>query len=116
LREWMAPPLSALFVAAALIKDESAMATLFAPIPHREELAAQIRSGVTGFSFQYAEDKRTAFYVVSDGEMVSSYTLTGVTLEQAATVRYECDSITRWGASQFMAAIERAGLACNRVH
>jgi hypothetical protein len=98
------------------IHHEPAIANFVAPIPDGENLAAVLRTGQAGLLNRYWSEKSTAFYIASDGEVAVCWTITDVTLEQAATLAVECESITDFGSkAAFYAAVKRAGITYRRV-
>lgn len=94
--------------ATARLDDSAAMQTLLAPIPDGDELGRQLASRQPGLKARYFDEGRKGLYVVSDGKTVTCFTVTDVTVEQAATIRAECDSIEAWNYQRFQAAVERA--------
>ena len=102
--------------AMARFDDSRAMTSLLAPIPDGDALGQMLAERQPGRSQAYHAETRTARYVVSDGKTVQCFTVTNLTLEQAAAVAAECDSIKLWEPRAFQAAVERAlGAASDRV-
>lgn len=97
-----------LYTASANMNDAAAIETLLAPIKNGEQLRKILKPGHTGRTQGYDKGTRTARYLMSDGTMVVCYTVADITLEQAATIAAECDSVTEWNTAVFQAVVERA--------
>jgi len=97
-----------IFHAACRIKDKRALAAFVAPIPEGADVATKLRRGFSGLLTRYRDERRAAYYVVSDGKVAMCWTVTGISSDEAAAILSECDSITEWGDVPFNEAVERA--------
>jgi hypothetical protein len=104
----MAEEIARIYVARAKLDDAAAMASLISPIPSGDQLAAVLQRRQSGISCAYDRETSTARYVVSNGNIVQCFTLTGISLQEAATVRAECDEIEIWDIDTFRAAAAAA--------
>jgi hypothetical protein len=101
---------SVIFEAWARVDDDSAMERLLAPVPepHAWQLREWLKSGGCGRARYYHTETRSARYTACDGHIVAVFTVTEISLEQAATIEWECQSIKRWSVVAFDQAVERA--------
>ena len=79
--------------ARARLHNAEQMKALLAPIQHGDELAAELCDGEQGTLEIYDRETKTFRYLVSDGRSVACYTVTALTLVQAATIAAVCDGI-----------------------
>ena len=100
-------PAIRIYTAAADVSDSAAMNELIAAIPNGEELRHILGGAQSGRARAYHRETRTGRYVSTDGKHAECYTVTGITLQQAADIATECDGIERWGRAAFSAAAER---------
>jgi hypothetical protein len=103
--------------ATARINDAAAIKVLLTPMRDRAALKRKLRPGFRGHKYAYDEWAHTARYLLTDGEIVCCYSVTGISLEQAATIATACDQISEWSTRTFQAAVERVlGEELGRVH
>jgi hypothetical protein len=97
------------YQAGACIDDAQSMSTLLAPLKNAAELLTLVREGRAPFYNQnYDRETRTARYAVCDGTMMLVYTLTNVSLAEAAAVGARCQGIREWSYDAFSAAVDLA--------
>jgi hypothetical protein len=102
--------------AMARLDDAEAMGRLLAPIPDSDQLRPMLVPGYSGRSQRYFREMLKGLYIAADGVTVACLTVTGITLEQGATIAAECDAIAQWTAAAFNQAVERAlGIQSERV-
>lgn len=94
--------------AVARLGDAAAINALLAPMRDSRSLKKRLRPGFCGHKYSYYRYARTAHYLLTNGEIVACYTVTDVSLDQAATIAAECDGIVNWSLTTFQAAVERA--------
>jgi hypothetical protein len=92
----------------AQLTDTDALDRLVAPLSNGQRLRTQLRPGYAGVTHDYNYDTRAGHYIGADGELVVCYTVTGVTLQQAAEIAGELTDLTTWDGGAFEAAVERA--------
>jgi hypothetical protein len=84
------------------------MNALLGPIKEAEELRAGLEDGEPGSAELYDAETQVFRYIVSDGKTVACYTVTELTLVQAATIAAACEGISEWNFKSFAAAVEVA--------
>jgi len=92
--------------ARARLKDATGMSALLAPIKQGDELGADLQDGEPGSVELYDPETQIFRYIVSDGTCVACYTVTSLTLVQAATIAAACEGITEWNFKSFTRAVE----------
>jgi hypothetical protein len=97
-----------ILTARARLHNPEQMKALLAPIKHGDELAADLSDGEQGTVELYDRETRTFRYLVSDGRSVACYTVTALTLVQAATIAAVCDGISVFNFQSFARAVEVA--------
>lgn len=103
--------------ALARLNDAAAMNELLAPLRDGAALRRKLRPGFRGHKYLYDRHTRIARYLLTNGEIVACYSVTDVSLEQAAMIALACDHIREWSMMTFQAAVERAlGAELGRVH
>ena len=102
--------------AAARLNDSAALDALTSQIPSGEELRHHLRPGYEGSAQRYTAETRSLVTVAADGEIAACYTVSGVSVQEAATITAECEDIDEWSIESFRAAVERAlGRQSDRV-
>lgn len=99
--------MKSIYLAAARLNNKAAMRTLLEPIPNANGLRSILKAGQSGRTQSYHEETRKAFYVACDGREVWVWTITDVTLDQAARVAAACDDRV-WSSDSFQDAVRRA--------
>jgi hypothetical protein len=97
-----------ILTARARLHNAEQMKALLAPIKHGDELAEDLSDGEQGTVELYDRETRTFRYLVSDGRSVACYTVTALTLVQAATIAAVCDGISVFNFQSFARAVEVA--------
>ncbi len=100
-----------ILVAAARLNDKAAMRVLLAPIKNSRGLHELLRNARTSFRAQsYEQEARLARYVTFDPVTrdVTCYTVTDLSIQEAANIAVECDAIRMWNQAAFEAAVDRA--------
>jgi hypothetical protein len=92
----------------ARLDDAAAINALLAPLRDSRSIKRRLRPGFCGHKYSYYRHTRTAHYLLTDGEIVACYSVTDVSLDQAATIAVACESITDWSLGTFQAAVEHA--------
>jgi hypothetical protein len=97
-----------ILTARARLHNAEQMKALLAPIKHGDELATDLSDGEQGSVEIFDRETKTFRYIVSDGRIVVCYTVTGLTLVQAATIAAVCDGISVFNFQSFARAVEVA--------
>jgi hypothetical protein len=106
-----------IFDATASLDDVSALNALLAPLRDGATLKKKLRPGYRGHKYFYDEHTHTARYLLTNGDVVACYSVTGVSLGEAKAIAARCEGISEWCMSTFRAAVERAlGAECERLH
>lgn len=75
----------------ARIDDAIALKNLLAQLPEAEEVSPQLRKQF--FARAWEKEGARDYWIVSDGELATCYTVHGLTLKQAAAVRVQWDTM-----------------------
>jgi hypothetical protein len=97
-----------IFLANARVDDPAAKSALLAPLQDGGATAKALVPGQTAFAYVYNIDSRTARYLVSDGEMISCFSLVGVTQDEGMAVAKACEDKTDWSLNSFQTTAGRA--------
>jgi len=101
----------------ARLDDEAAINELLIPMRNRAALKKKLRSGFCGHKYAYDRWARTAHYLLTDGEVVACYSVTDVSLEEAAIIATACDEISNWSTRTFRGTVKRVlGTEFRRTH
>jgi hypothetical protein len=103
-----APSMHKILTTRARLHNAEQMKALLSPIKHGDELGADLSDGDQGTVELYDRETKTFRYLVSDGRSVACYTVTGLTLVQAATIAAACDAICVFNFESFALAVEVA--------
>ncbi|HTT00897.1 MAG TPA: hypothetical protein VMG11_02325 [Steroidobacteraceae bacterium] len=77
--------------AEAQVDDAGALDRLLAPLPEATELRPRLT--VQFFARAWDAERRCDYWVASDGRRVTCFTISGLTLQQAAAVRVRWDAL-----------------------
>ena len=94
--------------ASARLDDPGQMAEFLAPIPDGERLALVLTGGAPVASRAYDDDTWTARFVDSDGLVVTCFTVTDITIDQAEMIAASCLDEHDIDLEQFSHAVELA--------
>jgi hypothetical protein len=97
-----------MLVSTARIDEPRAMAAFLASIPDSAELAELLGSTGPLNTRAYDDENQTARFVISDGEIVTCFTVTDITIDQAEMITIECEKSDAWGETAFRDAAVRA--------
>jgi hypothetical protein len=84
------------------------MSALLEPIKQGDELGADLSDCEPGSVELYDPETQIFRYIVSDGKNVACYTVTDISLVQAATIAAACEGISEWNFKSFARAVEVA--------
>jgi hypothetical protein len=103
--------------AVARLDDVTALNALLAPIRDGATLKRKLRPGYRGHKYFYDRHSHTAHYLLTNGDVVSCYSVTELSLGEAKAIAARCEGISEWCMTAFRAAVERAlGVEFERVH
>lgn len=97
-----------IFLAKARLDDAVAVQSLLLPIQGYGNLRKMFSEHHSGFSYAYEEESSIGRFVASNGVTVMSFSVTGVTREEAASIAQECERIAVWDMYEIRKAADRA--------
>jgi hypothetical protein len=97
-----------ILLAKARLDDAPAVKSLLLPIREHGDLTRMFSERRSGFSYAYEEDSRVGRFVASNGVTVMSFSVTGVTCQEAASIAGECERIAVWDMYEIRKATDRA--------
>ena len=97
-----------ILLAKARLDDAPAVKSLLLPIQEYGNLTSMFRERRSGFSYAYEEESRVGRFIASNGVTVMSFSVTGVTRQEAASIAQECERIAVWDMYEIRKATDRA--------
>jgi hypothetical protein len=97
-----------ILLAKARLDDAAAVQSLLSPIKDHVNLASMFSERRSGLSYAYEEDSRVGRFIASNGVTVISFSITGVTRQEAASIALECERIAVWDMYEIRKAADRA--------
>jgi len=97
-----------ILLAKARLDDTVAVNSLLLPIQEYGNLTKMFSERRSGFSYAYEEESRVGRFVASNGVTVMSFSVTGVTRQEAASIAQECERIAVWDMYEIRKATDRA--------
>jgi hypothetical protein len=94
--------------ATARLDDAAAMAKFLSAIPNSEVLATVLRNGEPVSSRAYDDESWTARFVASDGQVVTCFAVTDITIDQAEMIAAACMDIPALDESGFREAVAQS--------
>jgi hypothetical protein len=91
--------------ALARLNDAAAVNRLLAPMRNSATLKRKLRPGFCGHKYAYDLNTRIARFLLTNGEIVVCYSVTGVSLEEAKTIAIACEHLGEWSMRTFQAAV-----------
>jgi hypothetical protein len=95
-------------MATARLDDTAAMAEFLSAIPEAEQLAKLLEKRDPLTSRAYDDEAWTARFVASDGTIVTCFTVTDITIDQAEMIAAACVGIRELDLIAFRQAVEEA--------
>jgi hypothetical protein len=92
----------------ARLDDAAAVQSLLSPIKDHVNLTNMLSERRSGFSYSYEEDSCVGRYIASNGVTVMSFSVTGVSRQEAASIAQECERIAVWDMYEIRKAADRA--------
>jgi hypothetical protein len=97
-----------ILLAKARLDDAPAVKSLLLPIHEYRNLTRMFSERRSGFSHAYEEGSRVGRFIASNGVTVMSFSVTGVTRQEAASIAQECERIAVWDMYEIRKATDRA--------
>ena len=94
--------------ALARLNDAAAMSEILAPMRNKASLKRKLRPGFCGHKYTYDLNTRIARYLLTNGEIVACYSVTGVSLEEAKAIAVACEYLGEWSIRTFQATVVHA--------
>jgi hypothetical protein len=105
-----------IFLAKVRLDDTAAVKSLLLPIQDKGNLAKMLSERQSGFSYAYEEESRIGRFIASNGVTVMSFSITGVTRQETASIAEACEGIAVWDMYEIRKAADRAlGASSERV-
>jgi hypothetical protein len=96
--------------------DDSAAVQSVLSIHDNRNLAKMLGERRPGFSYAYEEESCVGRFIASNGRTALSFSVTGITRQEAALIAAECEQIVLWNIYEFRKAADRAlGASFERV-
>ena len=95
-------------LAKARLDDTVAVKSLLLPIQEYGNLTKMFSERRSGFSHAYEEASRVGRFIASNGVTVMSFSVSGVTRQEAASIAQECERIAVWDMYEIRKATDRA--------
>jgi hypothetical protein len=92
----------------ARLDDAEAVKSLLLPDQEYINPTTMFNEHHSGFSYVYEEDSCVGRYIASNGVIVMSFSVTGVTRQEAESIAYECERIAVWDMYEIRKAADRA--------
>jgi hypothetical protein len=103
------------FLAKVRLDDTAAVQSILS-IHNNRKLAKMLGERRPGFSYAYEEESCIGRFVASDGCTALSFSVTGITRQEAALIALECEQIVLWDIYEFRKAADRVlGASFERV-
>jgi hypothetical protein len=98
------------------LDDTAAVESLLLPIQDNGNLVRMLSERQSGISYAYEEESRIGRFIASNGVTVMSFSIAGITRQQAASIAEECEQIAVWDMLEIRKAADRAlGASCERA-
>ncbi len=95
------------FLAKVRLDDTAAVQSVLS-IHDNRNLAKMLDERRSGFSFAYEEESRIGRFIASNGRNALSFSVTGITRQEAGLIAAECEQIFLWDIYEFRKAADRA--------
>jgi hypothetical protein len=92
----------------ARFDDRAAVESLLLSMQDNANLARMLSARQSGISYAYEADSRLGRFIASNGVTVMSFSITGITHSQAASIAEECEQIAVWDMLEIRKATDRA--------
>jgi hypothetical protein len=97
-----------IFLAKVRLDDAVAVKSLLSPIQEYGNLAKMLSERQSGFSYAYEEESRVGRFIASNGVTVMSFSVTGLTRQEAESIAQECERLAVWDMYEIRKAADRA--------
>jgi hypothetical protein len=99
--------LTKLHTVAVRLDDAQALEQFLADIPYHDGLAELLATRTPQNTRGYDDDNQIARFVISDGDVVTCFTVPEITIDQAELITLACEQANAWDAAAFQQAVVR---------
>jgi hypothetical protein len=99
--------LTKLNTATVHLSDSLALAKFLADIPYHDGLAELLATRTPQNTRGYDDENQIARFVISDGNIVTCYTVPDITIDQAEMITLACEETDEWDEASFQQAVTR---------
>jgi hypothetical protein len=89
------------------LDDTNALAEFLATIPNSEGLAQLLATRAPQNTRAFDDDNLIARFVISDGSVVTCFTVADITIDQAEMITLACEEADAWEGESFQQAVVR---------
>jgi hypothetical protein len=99
--------LTKLHTATVSLNDAKALEQFLADIPYHDGLAELLATRAPQNTRGYDDDNQIARFVISDGDVVTCFTVPEITIDQAELITLACEQVNAWDETAFQQAVAR---------
>jgi hypothetical protein len=97
-----------IFLVKVRLDDTAAVKSLLLSTQDNGNLVKMLSERQSGFSCAYEEESRVGRFIASNGVTVMSFSVAGVTRQEAESIAQECERIAVWDMYEIRKAADRA--------
>jgi hypothetical protein len=99
--------LTKLHTSTVRLDDPQALKQFLADIPYHDGLAELLATRLPQNTRGYDDENQIARFVISDGDVVSCFTVPEITIDQAEMITLACEEANAWNETAFQQAVDR---------
>jgi hypothetical protein len=105
--------LTQLHVSTVSLADRPALARFLSTVPNSEGLAQLLLTQTPQNTRAFDDDEQVARFVISDGAIVTCFTVESITIDQAELITLACEEADTWDEASFRQAVAHVvGVIC----
>jgi hypothetical protein len=89
------------------LSDAQALADFLADIPYHDGLAELLATRTPQNTRGYDDDNQIARFVISDGNVVTCFTVYDITIDKAEMITLACEEADAWDEASFQQSVTR---------
>ena len=89
------------------LNDAQGLEQLLADIPYHDGLAQLLATRAPQNTRGYDDENQIARFVISDGDVVTCFSVREITIDQAEMITLACEEANAWDETAFQQAVER---------
>jgi hypothetical protein len=97
--------LTKLHTATVRLDDRKALSDFLASVPNSDGLAQLLASRTPQNTRAFDDDNQVARFVISDGSLVTCFTVDDITIDQAELITLACEEADAWDEASFQQAL-----------